>query len=115
MSDIDFEHISNLFTIISATVQHSGKFGSIQTEAFNELGAINAELRKKQMDRKAADERAAQADATRTAHDARVADHTERQPALEPVGDPGPAVGPLGAPDSEVADPQAPTLADRRL
>lgn len=105
MSDIDFEHISNLFTIISATVQHSGKFGSIQTEAFNELGAINAELRKKQMDRKAADEKATQANATRVAHDARVAEPPES----------GPAVGPLGAPDSEVADPQAPTIADRRL
>ncbi len=58
MSTVDFEHISHLFAIIEGAVQHTGKFGAIQTEAFNELNDINDQLRKKQMDKKAADEKA---------------------------------------------------------
>ncbi len=62
MSDIDFEHISDLFAIIEGCAQHTGKFGSIQTEAFNELMTINDTLRKKQMDAKAAKDRQEAAD-----------------------------------------------------
>lgn len=66
---IDYEHISHLFSIIEGCVNHTGKFGAIQNEAFNELGTINAQLHKAQMDRKAADEK-------------QLKEHEARQPKL---------------------------------
>jgi hypothetical protein len=108
MSDIDFDHINNLFGIIAGCAQHTGKFGSIQTEAFNELMKINNDFREKQMANKKADEELA-------------AEHAARQPKLRAIPDPdpdptGPQVDPdLGAPRSEVEDPQNPTIVDRRI
>lgn len=53
MSDIDFEHIANLFALIKGNAEHSGKFAAIQNEAFTQLNAINDKLRESQMSRKA--------------------------------------------------------------
>lgn len=106
MSDVDFEHISYLFSIIEGCAEHTGKFGSIQTEAFNELMAINDGFRKKQMDKKAADEKA-------------LAEHAARQPQLKPEpkaipSRPEPDMS-LGAERVEDENADSTTLAERRI
>lgn len=70
MSETDFDHISKLFTVIDGCVNHSGKFAAIQNEAFTALAKANDELRKKQLQKKEADERA-------------LAEHQHRQATLK--------------------------------
>ena len=75
MSDLDYEHISNLFAIVKGNAEHSGKFGAIQDYAMRELNAINDQLREKRMGEKKAEE-------------AQLAEHNERQAKLKAEGKP---------------------------
>lgn len=66
MSDLDYEHISNLFAIVKGNAEHSGKFGAIQDYAMRELNAINEQLREKRMgEKKAEEEKAAEQEASK--------------------------------------------------
>lgn len=52
MSDIDYDHISNLFAIVKGNAEHSGKFAAIQNAAMTELNEINDQLRQNQLRKK---------------------------------------------------------------
>jgi len=56
MSDLDYEHISNLFAIIKGNAEHSGKFGAIQDYAMRELNTVNEQLKAKRAGEKKAEE-----------------------------------------------------------
>lgn len=70
MSDIDYDHISNLFAIVKGNAEHSGKFAAIQNAAMTELNEINDQLRQNQLKKKEADER-------------KLAEHQHRQAKLK--------------------------------
>lgn len=63
MSDLDYEHIANLFAIVKGNAEHSGKFASIQDYAMRELAAIDAQLRDKRAAEKKSEAEKAQQDA----------------------------------------------------
>lgn len=107
MSDLDYEHISNLFAIVKGNAEHSGKFGAIQDYAMRELNAINDQLREKRMSEKVAEEK-------------QLAEHKDRQPQLkEAKAIPSQQFDLAGKPVEEEEEPEhvggnTTTIVDRR-
>lgn len=110
MSDLDYEHISNLFAIVKGNAEHSGKFTAIQDYAMRELNTINEQLRDKRMSEKAAEEK-------------QLAEHQSRQQKLtadeKPKAIPSEQFDESGKPIEDKADnfsgDTQPTIVDRRV